>query len=58
MLSEHLSQVRGKIRELTALETNLVALLSRAEGEIPSEADDVGVCWILESESREGVAES
>ena len=58
MLSEHLSQVRGKIRELATLETNLVALLSRAEGEIPSEADDVGVCWILESESQEGVAES
>ena len=58
MLTEHLSQVRDKIRELTSLESNLVALLSRAERGHPQTADDASVCWILESEGQALAAQS
>ncbi len=50
VLTQHLVQVRAHLRELAALETNLVSLLERAREGAPHIADDVGVCWILESD--------
>jgi DNA-binding transcriptional MerR regulator len=50
VLTERLDTVRAQIAELLTLETHLETLLAHARHGEPTDHDNSGVCWILETE--------
>ncbi|MCP3818830.1 heavy metal-responsive transcriptional regulator [Streptomyces sp. A3M-1-3] len=50
LLSGRLADVRAQIAELITLEAHLETLLAHAEQGQPTDHDNAGVCWILETE--------
>lgn len=51
VLTERLDDVHAQMAELITLETHLEALLARARETRPTEHDNGGICWILETET-------
>ena len=49
VLGERLDLVRAQIAELVTLETHLETLLAHAAQGQPTDHDNAGVCWILET---------
>ncbi|WP_033309273.1 heavy metal-responsive transcriptional regulator [Streptomyces iakyrus] len=58
VLTERLDNVRAQIAELVTLEAHLESLLAHAAQGRPTDHDQAGVCWILETEPAESAEPS
>ncbi|WP_331753352.1 heavy metal-responsive transcriptional regulator (plasmid) [Streptomyces sp. NBC_00637] len=50
LLDDRLGRVRAQIAELITLEAHLEGLIAHADQGEPTDHDEAGVCWILESD--------